>query len=98
MHALLLEQVEVSRFAILVLVAVAQEDREPIFRRAIFRTTRHVSKEGVGDVENDEADAEAATGPQLPGRVIANETEFVNRGSHLVHGTWGNLVRTIENI
>ena len=97
-HALLLEEVDVRPFAIVVLVAVAEQDRHAGFGGTIFGPAGDVGEEGVAHVEHDEADRAASSCAQLACRVVAHEAELVDRGLHAFDRGGGDLVGPVQHV
>ena len=77
-HALLLEEVEVGGLALGLLVAVAEQHRDAVLGRLVFRAAGDVGEERVAGVEHDEADRTRPTGAQLAGGVVAHVAEVAD--------------------
>jgi hypothetical protein len=78
--------------------AVAEQDGTAVERRRILGGPGHGREERVADVEHDEADGPAVAGAELPGGVVAHETEFLDGLQDAVLGARRNPVRIIQDI
>ena len=54
-------------------VGVAEDHRQARGVGRLLDAARDVGEERVGDVEHDQADGAAVPGPQVPGRLVADE-------------------------
>ena len=98
LHPVLLEQFQVALFLALLLVAVAQDDREARLARLVLHAAGQVGEERVGHVEHDQADRPAPAGPQLAGRLVPDEAEFPDRGVHPVPRRPGDDFWPVEHV
>ena len=98
LHPVLFQQLQVVRFFRLLVVAVAQDQRQARFARLILHAAGDVGEERVRHVEHDQADGAAPAGPQLARRLVPDEPQLLDRGLHPDAGGLGNHVRPVEHI
>ena len=97
-HALLLEEVEIARLAVDVVVAVAEDHRQAVARSLALGPSGEVGEERVAHVEDDEPHRRAAADAQLPRRVVAHVAELLDRRAHATDGLRRHLLAVIEHV
>ncbi len=97
-HTMFFEDPEVPLFSLGRFVARTEyEDIVPL-PKDVFGAPDHLGKEGVANVEEDDADRAALTHPQLMGRRTADETGRVDRLEDAVAGRRGHRPGVVEHI
>ena len=97
-HALLVEQLEVAPLPPVVARAVAEQDHTTGLLDGVLDPAGHVGEEGVGRVDDHEPHGAARAGPQLPGRLVADEPEVGDGGVHPVAGALGDQVGLVQHV
>jgi hypothetical protein len=94
----LFQQLQVTRLPVQLLVAVAQDDGQAGHARLVLDAPGDVGEERVRHVRHDQADGAAAARAQLPGRLIPDEPQRLDRRVHPVPGRPGHDVGPVEHI
>jgi hypothetical protein len=86
------------RFPVRVVPAVAQQHGAAVHGRGILGCPDQGGEEWIADVQDHDADGSAVPCPQLPGGVVADETEFVDGLQYPVLGALGDAVGIVEDV
>ena len=97
-YALLFQEIEQAALPERVLRAVAQKHCQVVLVGDVGDTAFDVREERVGDIEHDVRQRPAAARPQLPGRVVAYETQLVDGGKNPGAGCFGDRLRAVEHV
>lgn len=79
LDSLFLEKLQVTQLAHLLPGAVAQENHATDFVHGVFDAPCDVREEGVGSVDHHEPYRPARTCSELTRRLVANESQLLNR-------------------
>ena len=97
-HTGLLEQLQVAAFAARVTSAVAEQHHPAGGVDLVLHTACDVGEEGVGGVDDDQADRAPAAGAQLAGGLVAHEAEPVDDLLHALEGLRRHRVRPVQHV
>jgi len=98
LDALLLEEVDVIRFAAGVVAAVPEQHGAALEGGCVFGGADHGGEEGVAHVQDNEADGAAVANPELAGGIIADEAQLVDGTQDPFLGPLRYPVRVIQDV
>ena len=98
LHPVRFEQPQEALLLALLVIAVAQDDRQPGLAGLVLHPACHVGEERVGHVEHDKPDRPAVPGAQLARGLVPDEPELPDRRVHPVAGLLSHDFGPVEHV